>query len=53
MTVVVQIENKKELVCEYFEYRCKKSVKIKKHVSAKHSNSNEKYKEGKKDLAIS
>ena len=51
MTVVVQIETiKKELVCEYCEYRCKKSVKMKKHVSAKHSNSNKKCKESKKDF---
>ena len=43
-------ENKNELVCEYCEYRCKKSVKMKKHVSAKHSNSNEKCKECKEDF---
>ena len=32
--------NEKELLCEYCEYKCKKLVKIKKHMSTKHCNRN-------------
>ena len=42
--------NEKKLICEYCEYKCKKLVKIKKHMSTKHCTGNVKCKECEKRL---